>query len=166
MYRQLNDFYASWKHEHETTVKLFERLTDQSLAQVVVPEGRTLGFLAWHLVQTLGEMPGRTGLTVDAPAEHALAPSSAAAITAAFVKASDSLVEQLRANWTDQTLLEEDDMYGEQWTRGFTLLCLELHHAHHRGQMTVLMRQAGLQPSGVYGPAKEEWAAFGMPPMP
>jgi uncharacterized damage-inducible protein DinB len=28
--------------------------------------------------------------------------------------------------------------------------------------MTVLMRQAGLAVPGVYGPAREEWAAYGM----
>jgi uncharacterized damage-inducible protein DinB len=37
------------------------------------------------------------------------------------------------------------------------------HEVHHRGQMTVLMRQAGLEVPGVYGPAREEWAACGMP---
>jgi hypothetical protein len=29
--------------------------------------------------------------------------------------------------------------------------------------MTALMRQAGLVVTGVCGPAREEWAAFGMP---
>jgi uncharacterized damage-inducible protein DinB len=29
--------------------------------------------------------------------------------------------------------------------------------------MTVLMRQAGLKVPGVYGPALEEWNAFGAP---
>ena len=166
MFRSTEDFFASWGHEHDVTIKLFERLTDASLAQAVTPEGRTLGFIAWHLVQTLGEMPARTGLTVDAPAEDAPVPSSAAVIAQAFARTSESLVEQIRAHWTDATLLEEDDMYGQTWKRGFTLLCLVTHHAHHRGQMTVLMRQAGLQPIGVYGPAKEEWAGMGMPPLP
>ena len=31
------------------------------------------------------------------------------------------------------------------------------HQAHHRGQLTVLMRQADLKVPGVYGPSKEEW---------
>ena len=42
------------------------------------------------------------------------------------------------------------------------LMTLINHQNHHRGQMTVLMRQAGLTVPGVYGPAKEEWAAAGM----
>jgi len=54
-------------------------------------------------------------------------------------------------------------MYGEKWTRGQSLLALMAHEIHHRAQMTVLMRQAGLKVPGVYGPAREEWAAYGMP---
>jgi hypothetical protein len=30
--------------------------------------------------------------------------------------------------------------------------------------MTVLMRQAGLEIPGLYGPARQEWAAYGMTP--
>jgi uncharacterized damage-inducible protein DinB len=54
-------------------------------------------------------------------------------------------------------------MYGEKWTRAMALRALIQHEVHHRGQMTVLMRQAGLTVPGVYGPAREEWAAYGMP---
>jgi uncharacterized damage-inducible protein DinB len=36
------------------------------------------------------------------------------------------------------------------------------HIIHHRGQMTVLMRQAGLKVPGVYGPAREEWEKIGL----
>jgi uncharacterized damage-inducible protein DinB len=31
--------------------------------------------------------------------------------------------------------------------------------------MTVLMRQAGLKVPGIYGPSREEWSQFGMPPQ-
>jgi hypothetical protein len=54
------------------------------------------------------------------------------------------------------------DMYGDTWTRGMVLEALIRHEAHHRGQMTVLMRQAGLVVPGCYGPAREEWAQWGM----
>jgi uncharacterized damage-inducible protein DinB len=55
-------------------------------------------------------------------------------------------------------------MYGERWTRGFTLFASLLHEVHHRGQMTVLMRQAGLAVPGTAGPSKQEWAQWGMAP--
>jgi uncharacterized damage-inducible protein DinB len=55
-------------------------------------------------------------------------------------------------------------MYGEKWKRAQTLASLVFHQIHHRGQMTVLMRQAGLKVPGIYGPAREEWSAWGMSP--
>ena len=38
---------------------------------------------------------------------------------------------------------------------------INLSSNHHRGQMTILMRQAGLLVPGMYGPSKDEWLAFG-----
>jgi uncharacterized damage-inducible protein DinB len=43
------------------------------------------------------------------------------------------------------------------------LQALISHEIHHRGQMAVPRRQAGLQVPGIYGPAREEWEAYGMP---
>lgn len=36
----------------------------------------------------------------------------------------------------------------------------KIHEIHHRGQLTILMRQAGITVSGLYGPSKEEAAAM------
>ncbi len=165
MYRTINDFVSDWNHDLEETTKLFRNLTDESLGQKVTEDGRNLGFIAWHIVLTIGEMPGHVGLNADAPAIDAPVPASAAEIVSAFEKAARSLGDAVASNWTDDTLLEEDNMYGENWKRGKTLLALILHQAHHRGQMTVLMRQAGLRVTGIYGPAKEDWASMGMPAM-
>jgi len=74
------------------------------------------------------------------------------------------LLDQIKKSWDDDTLKTEDDMYGEQWSRAMTLQALVFHQIHHRAQMTVLMREAGLDVPGVYGPARQEWAAYGMKP--
>jgi len=165
MIRRIDDFQKDWTYEGESTGKVFSALSDESLSQKVTSEGRSLGFLGWHLTQTLGEMLGLVGLKIDAPGFDQECPTNAADIAAAYEKAAKSVGEQIGANWTDETLLEEDNMYGETWARGLTLFYLIAHQAHHRGQMTVLMRQAGLTVPGVYGPAKEEWAAMGAPAM-
>lgn len=162
MYRKIEDFQRDWTYEAEQTAKLFRNLTDESLGQKVTEDGRSLGFLAWHLAQTLGEMPGHVGLTVDAPSLESGVPTSANEIVTAFETAANSVKEVVGKNWTDEDLEIEDAMYGETWKRGLTLLYLMLHQAHHRGQITVLMRQAGLPVVGIYGPAKEEWEAMGM----
>jgi uncharacterized damage-inducible protein DinB len=75
------------------------------------------------------------------------------------------LADQIGAKWKDATLMQEKNFYGMMWKLGMMLDILIRHEVHHRGQMTVLMRQAGLKVPGVYGPAKEEWANYGMKPQ-
>jgi len=164
MISTINDFEHVWSRELESTQKLFKHLTDRSLSQAVNPEGRTLARLAWHITTTIPEMMSRTGLSLRGPGEHDPIPPTAKLIGKGYSDAAISLLEEVKGRWTDDTLLVKDDMYGEQWARGFTLTSLILHQVHHRGQMTVLMRQAGLEIPGLYGPARQEWAAFGMKP--
>ena len=164
MFRTVADFQKAWEYETECTLKLLRALTDASLQQAVTPHDRTLGRIAWHVVTSVPEMMHRTGLTLSGPDDKAPMPAQAAAIVTAYAAVARSLAEQIRERWTDATLPELDLMYGEKWKRGFTLAVLVRHQAHHRGQMTVLMRQAALKVPGVYGPAREEWAEFGMQP--
>jgi len=162
MYTSLQSFIAEYTYEAEGTQKLLDLLTDASLEQEVLPGYRTLGRLAWHIVTTVPDMLHRTGLQFDAPFASSEQPASAAEIAATYRTAVQSMLEAIRTQWTDETLQQEADMFGEPWKNGFTLRALLMHEVHHRGQMTVLMRQAGLTIPGIYGPAKEEWAAMGV----
>jgi uncharacterized damage-inducible protein DinB len=165
MFRKIEDFAQAWKYETEQTVKLLSELTDESLNQKIVEGGRSLGFLAWHIVLTLEEMPKLVGLSINAPSPETACPTSAKEIVSAFETAANSVSEEVSKNWTDETLKIKDEMYGEIWNRGTTLFYLTAHQIHHRGQITVLMRQARLKVIGIYGPAKEEWEAMGMPAL-
>ncbi|MGH9949337.1 MAG: DinB family protein [Pyrinomonadaceae bacterium] len=165
MFRNIEDFQRAWAYEAEMTGKALLELTDESLTQKVTDDGRTLGFLGWHLAITLGEMLGLVGLEIDAPPVNSECPTSASEIAAIYGRGGKSVGDEVAKNWTAETLLIEDDMYGEKWSRGMTLFYLIAHQAHHRGQMTVLMRQAGLKVPGIYGPSREEWAAFGTSAM-
>lgn len=166
MYKSLKDFQDDWAYESSSTAKVFDALTDESLGQKVDDAGRSLGFIAWHIATTIPEMMERTGLSVSGSMPDEPVPASAAKIKEAYDKASASLVEEMNKNWNDDRLEEEDDMYGEKWKKGQTLGILISHQCHHRGQMTVLMRQAGVRVPGFYGPAREDWAKMGMEPMP
>ncbi len=166
MFSTVEQFVTDFKNESIGTQKLLDLLTDESLNQKVWDEGRTLGFLGWHLVLTLGEMMGKAGLKLDAPAENANVPTVAKEIADTYRKVSSELLEKIAIEWKEKNLDEKIEMYGEKWSRSDTLTALIKHEIHHRGQITVLMRQAGLKVTGIYGPAKEEWAAFNMPPMP
>jgi len=160
MFRRVSDFLASWKDESESTLKILRALDDRSLPGAA-DSHRSLGRLAWHVTTTLGEMMERTGMKVGGPAHDAPVPAAAATIVSAYEAGAAAITEQVKG-WTDATLEVEDEMYGERWPRGKTLFALVAHQTHHRGQMTILMRQAGLRVPGIYGPAKEEWSAYGM----
>jgi uncharacterized damage-inducible protein DinB len=150
--------------ESESTSKIFGSLTDRALSQPVYGEGRTLGKLANHLIGAVTMIPFQAGLptTPEIPA-YTTVPD----LIAGYQQVSDNLIKAVQKNWTDEILHEEVKMYGRfQWKKGFALLFLILHQTHHRGQITVLMRQAGIQVPGIYGPAKEEWEAMNMPTMP
>ncbi len=138
-------------------------LTDPSLAQRVTPEGRTLGKLAWHVIQSVPEMLSTAKLPLVYSRPEPPVPAHASELLSAWEHWADAGVAAVRDTWTDAGLPEEIEMYGQKWTRGLTLSILIAHATHHRGQMTVLMRQAGLVVPGIYGPAREEWAAYGMP---
>ncbi len=165
MFTTIADFLKSWQYESEATLKVFRNLTDASLAQRVDPDGRTLGFLAWHITTSIPEMFGQAGVPFPVTVEKA-EPSSAATIAEAYEKCAQAVAKAVPAAWTDAQLRDEIPMYGMSWAKGAVLASLVNHQAHHRGQMTVLMRQAGLKVPGVYGPAREEWAAWGMPAEP
>jgi uncharacterized damage-inducible protein DinB len=166
MYATLRDFLTDWSFESSKTQHLLDRLTDISLTQSIYPGGRDIGRLAWHITQTLPEMMERTGLHVGGLGSNDPAPARASLIASAYRVASASLVTELTDHWSDATLDISDDMYGEQWTRRMTLHALVAHQIHHRGQLSVLMRQAGLVVPGVYGPSREEWEQIGMTPPP
>lgn len=166
MFRSIDDFVAAWKDENEKTRAVLAALTDASLAQKVTPNGRSLGFLAWHLVTTITEMLPLAGIPATGPAHEAPVPKSAREILTAYDAAAASVGPAAKKAWKDSMLAETIPMYGMQWPRAKVLSALMLHEAHHRGQMTVLMRQAGLKVPGTYGPAEQEWAAMGMAPMP
>ena len=162
MYRKVEDFLKSYEQESAGTQKMLDALTDASLATRVADGHRTLGNVAWHIALTLPEMMGHVGLDVSGPAEKTPTPATAKEIADTYRQASSSLLAQVKEKWDDATLEVVDEMYGEKWARGFTLSGLLAHEIHHRGQLTVLMRQAGLKVPGVYGPAQEEWAQYGM----
>jgi uncharacterized damage-inducible protein DinB len=162
LFRRIDDFAEEWQVERLSTLRNMQLMTDESLSQAIVPGGRTLGFLAWHLTVTFREMLAHAGLEPDGPAPAEPVPSSAAEIAQRYERASASVIEQVTAAWTDDMMDDEIAMYGRIFKRGNVLEMLIRHEAHHRGQMTVLMRQAGLPVVGPYGPSREQWAEYGM----
>jgi uncharacterized damage-inducible protein DinB len=165
MYRVVNDFLEDWKFESNATLKLLSKLTDKSLQQKVSPEGRSLARLAWHIILTIQAMLNRTTMAQGGPADNAPVPKTAKEITDIYRTQAEVVFQQVQKHWKDSDLQDEVRMFGEMWTKQRVLKSLVLHQTHHRGQMMVLMRQAGLEVPGIYGPARQEWKQFNVPPM-
>jgi uncharacterized damage-inducible protein DinB len=167
MYHKLQDFINDWTYESDATIKVLSNLSDEVLIVKFNNEIRTAGKLAWHIVTSVGEMAHRTGLTFETVDENVPIPFTAKEIVDEYKRASDELIKEINEKWNDETLSIEDKIagQGDMWSRGKTLGALVNHQIHHRGQLTVVMRLAGLKVPGVYGPAKEEWVNYGMEPQ-
>lgn len=164
MYTSIDVFKAEWANESEATLKVLTNLTDESLSTKVYDEGRSLGFLAWHVAFTVPEMMSKCGLSFENFDENASPFAKAEDILNYYKTNAESLLNNISI-WDDAKLLEDIDLYGQTFKHGQVLSMLIKHEIHHRAQMTVLMRQAGLKVPGIYGPSKEEWSAYGMPPQ-
>ncbi|MGE7623736.1 DinB family protein [Viridibacillus sp. NPDC096237] len=162
MFQSLGCFLESWEFEAAATQKLLSNLTDESLKQEVTSQNWNLGRIAWHTVAAIRIITSNTNLKFEAPDEDYPVPTTAQIIEDSYHQASNAFIQALKEQWTERTLQEPIEFLGQQIPNGSLLLFLLQHQCHHRGQMTILMRMAGLTVPGIYGPSKEEWAKFGM----
>jgi uncharacterized damage-inducible protein DinB len=165
MFTTVQQFVASWSNEAAATQRVMDALTDASLSREIAPDHRSLGQLAWHLVTTIHEMLSLTGLSFPNLVEDEHAPASAATIADTYRRTGQAMLDAVQTQWTDADLNKLSDMYGEKWPNGLTLHAFIQHEVHHRGQMTVLMRQAGLRVPDIYGPTRDDWMERGMQPL-
>jgi uncharacterized damage-inducible protein DinB len=162
MYTSIQEFIEEWNNEAASTQKVMDALTDDSLQQRVSPEDRTLGAVAWHIVSSTPEMLIEFGINVEVVKDSTTIPTSAKEIAETFRSVSGDTSDAVKQQWTDQSLNEMTNVFGMDMPKAVTLSMLIKHIIHHRGQITVLMRQAGLNVPGVYGPSREEWSQMGM----
>jgi len=162
MFHTIESFIQEYTRESDVTLQLLQSLTDESLRQQVAEGYRTIGHLAWHLVPTNAGLFKETGIQFVSPSLGSEPPASAAVIAESYREAAQNLMNAIRTQWEDADLQRTANVYGFDWSHGYTLFVFMKHEIHHRGQLTVLMRQAGLPLASVYGPTKEQWAAFGM----
>ena len=136
MFTAVSDFLATWREEAAATSRVLGALTDASLRQRSHPNARSVGELAWHLVQSLREISRLTGLAIDGPTKPTPLPDTVEYIRLAYERTAASLASTVEENWSDRTLIQTDEVYGMSWPRGKTLFVLLCHEIHHRGQLT------------------------------
>ncbi|WP_080848866.1 DinB family protein [Cytobacillus gottheilii] len=155
MYRQVQDFMNDWNAEAVSTAAVMDALTDEKLAQAIVEGHSTLRWLGWHLATSPVFFLSLVGVNLAPPSDKKEEEMTAADIQIAYRKMAEELKSAVESTLTDEQLTETID-FGGPTAKGSILSKLILHQTHHRGQMTVLLRQAGLSVPGVMGPTKEQ----------
>lgn len=154
MYRKAQDFIEDWTNSAAGTLAVMKAITDEKMDVAIVEGHNTLGWLAWHLVGSSGFFGQLVGFQIPAPGKDAQMPSNMAAIIEKYEEVVEAFKNEAKP-LTDAQLEEEVNGFAGPVARGKFLRALIDHQTHHRGQMTVLLRQAGLPVPGVMGPTKE-----------
>lgn len=162
MYVTVSEFIKEWNREAMLTQKVLDGLTDDSLKQQVYPEGRTLGRIAWHFTMNIPDYLSHFRVKMQRAENEENVPSSSKEIAETFKKLSEEAALAIEQQWTDDSLSQTQKAFGREETNAQILMGLIKHIVHHRGQLTILIRQAGLKPFGVYGPSKEDWVNLGV----
>lgn len=158
MYRTVNDFLVDWSTATKGTLQALEALSDDKLDQAIVEGHSTLGWLGWHLATSPLFFGGQVGLNIVPVGDVRTVPKHASEIVDGYQKIAESLKTEVEQNLTDEKIVENVESVFGPIPRGALLRTLIDHQTHHRGQMTVLLRQAGLHVPGVMGPTKEDQA--------
>ncbi|GGP14121.1 DinB family protein [Oceanobacillus neutriphilus] len=156
MYRKLNDFLTEWSQSADGTKAVLKALEDEKLDQSIEEGHNSLGWLGWHLVNSPVFFMSLVGVNLESPYDPDQIPVKASEILEAYEDISKRVVEKAKEQLSDEALVNETGDFGGPAPKGSILRMLVSHQIHHRGQMTVLLRQAGLKVPGVMGPTKED----------
>jgi uncharacterized damage-inducible protein DinB len=161
MYSKIQDFIADWKEESANTLRVFSNIPNEVKSVKDHENIRSLERLAWHITQTVTEMPKSCGITDVDPLADVEIPGEFEEIKNQYSEHSNKLIDIILKKWKDDDLTKKIEIYGEVWEVRKILSVMIKHEIHHRAQMTVIMRLLNLSVPGVYGPSKEEWSKYG-----
>lgn len=155
MYPSKEVFLKDFKREGQLTLNILQELTDESLAQAVSEQDRTLGEIAWHTIVSIGGFAKIAGITFEGVDYTTVAPETAKEMADAYELTFNNLLRAYEEQLTDENFKDAIDFFGTPSTKGVLLYAYNTHQIHHRGQMTVLMRQADLHVPALYGPSRD-----------
>jgi uncharacterized damage-inducible protein DinB len=158
----VNDILQELEQEAQATRRVLERLPDNRLQWKPHPKSMSLGQLALHVANIPGRIAEISTASFDAstPIPRPEADSTAQVLEA--FEASMVQARQVLRTMTDSELSSPWRMMQgdrELWSipRGAFLRSVMLNHwYHHRGQLTVYLRQNGVPLPAVYGDSADE----------
>ncbi|WP_229704274.1 DinB family protein [Lysinibacillus alkalisoli] len=151
MYRQTQDFLADWNNAAKGAKKSIEAITEEKKTVAITEGHNSLEWLAWHLVEVGTTFGKWAGFNMPTPDEK---PDTLIEIAKVYEDVAHVFEQQI-TDLQDADLENMVPAFGSAMPLGNLLRILITHQTHHVGQMTVLLRQAGLKVPPVMGPTKE-----------
>jgi uncharacterized damage-inducible protein DinB len=161
---ELERFLNVWDYEAHNTVKLLRALPTTQYDFRPDPQGRSLGELAWHLAEgdaymTYGIENGRFSMDMKPPT--IARPRSVEQLAPGYERVRGEAVDRVRKLKPEDLDRSVPFITGQPMAiRDILWGALLRHGIHHRGQLALMCRLAGGCPPGLYGPNREESAAF------
>jgi uncharacterized damage-inducible protein DinB len=149
-------------HEAKTTRRLLERVPNDDLGWRPHKKARTLGELALHVAGTPGSVAALASQPdVQAPDFKDAVPQSASELIPAHDESIAS-AKRLLGGMDDAALnamwrMKRNGQDVIAMPRAALLRSIMLNHwYHHRGQLSVYLRQLGVAIPSIYGPSADE----------
>jgi uncharacterized damage-inducible protein DinB len=150
------------ENEAQTTRRVLERVPDNQLTWRPHARARTLGELAWHVASVPGgvaELAAQS--TVQPPRFADPSPATAAELVPVLDEAIEK-AKSLLAGMDDAAMMATWRMMkGDQEVLALPRIALLRsimlnHWYHHRGQLTVYLKELDVPIPSIYGPSADE----------
>jgi uncharacterized damage-inducible protein DinB len=158
----IDSFLQELEHEAQTTRRVLERVPDNQLGWRPHPKSRTLGELALHVAGTPGAVAKIAAQSEIQPPDFTdPVPTSASELIPALEE-SIATAKQLLGTMDDATLnatwrVKRNGQEIMAMPRAALLRSIMLNHwYHHRGQLSVYLRELGVPVPSIYGPSADE----------
>jgi uncharacterized damage-inducible protein DinB len=161
---ELQSFLGMWESEAKKTAAVLHALPRDKYDFRPDAGGRSLGELAWHLAEVeaytaFGFEQGAFNITVRPPGIER--PKQVEALAPGYERIHAEAIEKVRQLSSADFDRKLRFFTGDELTiRQILWSAMLFHTIHHRGQLIVLCRLAGAAAPGVFGPNREEMAAF------
>ena|SRR5688572_20598879 len=150
------------EQEAQTTRRVLERVPDDRLDWKPHAKSMTLGQLAMHIATVPGGVADMSTKSPYQVPEFTQPSAKSAAELLTALEQSVAMAKQRLGGLSDATLAEPWRlMHGDRevmtMPRGALLRSIMLNHwYHHRGQLSVYLRQLGVPVPSIYGPSADE----------
>lgn len=160
---RIEELLEELEREAPTTRRVLERIPPAALDWRPHEKSRTLGELAMHLAilpGAIAELALRPAFNVKTEVPRQSAPSAAALVT--IFDQSVARARSVLGGMDDAALalpwrLVDGERVLLEIDRGVLLRTILLNHSyHHRGQLSVYLRQTGAPVPAIYGPSADE----------